>query len=80
MKSKKEQTPEEFNAKYCSKKELAMKYFPGSTPEAAARRLRRWIARIPELRKTLDQWNDCPASHFFSRKHVELITQYLGDP
>lgn len=80
MRNQKEMTPEEFNAKFCSKKELSMKYFPGSTPEAAARRLRRWIARIPELRRKLDEWNDTPAAHFYSRKHVELIARYLGEP
>lgn len=62
------------------KAELAMLYFPQSTPTAALKRLTRWIGKNPELCKKLEASNLSKYSKYWSRKQVEIIVFYLGDP
>ena len=62
------------------KAELAMLYFPHSTPNVAVNRLSRWIKNIPELYVALQRCNVGKNSHFYSRQQVDLIFQYLDEP
>ena len=62
------------------KAELAMLYFPNSTPKVAVNRLSRWIKNIPELYVALQRCNVAKNSHFYSRQQVDLIFQYLDEP
>lgn len=61
--------------------ELALAYFPDSSPRAAVRRLRAWIHGCPELNDRLT----AGGKKFDGRQHltireVKLIEQYLGTP
>lgn len=64
-----------------TRRELALLYFPDSTPEVAVRRLHDWIKRCSELDRALNK--GCRA--FDRRKQITvrerlLITEYLGEP
>ena len=62
------------------KSELAMLYFPKSTPNAALKRLNRWIDKCKPLKKAVAE---CQIENFpksFTPRQVELIVEYLGDP
>ena len=62
------------------KSELAMLYFPKSDPKQAQKHLARWIGNIEELRESLDACHIGKNAKHWSRKQVELIIYYLGDP
>ena len=62
------------------KSELALLYFPNSTPWVANSHLRRWINRIPELRRRLLDTHYQPTQKFFTAPQVKLIVEYLGEP
>ena len=62
------------------KAELALLYFPNSTPKVVVNRLTRWIKNIPELYVALQRCNVAKNSHFYSRQQVDLIFQYLDEP
>ena len=62
------------------KSELAMLYFPKSDPKQAQKHLSRWIGNIEELRESLDACHIGKNAKHWSRKQVELIIYYLGEP
>lgn len=62
------------------KVELATLYFPQVSQKAALGRLNRWIHRCPELLDKLQQENVSPRAHFFTRRQVQLIVDFLDDP
>lgn len=66
--------------KLYEKAELAMLYFPHSSPKAAQNRLARWIKNIPELYVALQRCNVKKYSKFYSRQQVDLIFHYLDEP
>ena len=70
----------EFKIKTYGKSELAMLYFPDSTPHVALNRLNAWIHRCKPLENALRDIYQTPHSKFFSPRAVRLITEYLGEP
>ena len=67
--------------KQMKRRDLAMKYFPESSPRAAVKALLRWIDNCPDLIKALDGLN-IPYRHKINltAKQVRIIMEYLGDP
>ena len=57
-----------------------MLYFPKSDPKQAQKHLARWIGNIEELRESLDACHIGKNVKHWSRKQVELIIYYLGEP
>ena len=57
-----------------------MLYFPKSDPKQAQKHLTRWIGNIEELRESLDACHIGKNAKHWSRKQVELIIYYLGEP
>ena len=63
-----------------TKQELAQLYFPTASPEAAQKRLYRWINRNPELMAELNVSNTSKNAKYWSRHQVEKIVDYLDEP
>lgn len=62
------------------KAELAMLYFPKSTPKVATNRLGRWIKRNPQLYASLQQCHVSKYAKYWSCHQVKLIVEYLDEP
>ncbi len=62
-----------------SKKELAQKYLPYYTPQAAVHRLMAWIRQIPELMSKLAEIGYRDRQRLLTPQQVELIECYLGE-
>ena len=62
------------------KSELAMLYFPDSTPHVALNRLNAWIRRCPPLTDALAACYQSRHAKFFSAQAVRYIVEYLGEP
>ena len=60
--------------------ELAQRYCPQLTPDAAWRKLKRWINLNTELTAQLRELGYTPSQRSFTPKMVELIFYYLGEP
>lgn len=63
-----------------SKTELALMYFPDSSPETARRHLMSWITSNPELMECLRREHYDRNSRIFTKRQVQLIFDYLDDP
>ncbi len=63
-----------------TKKELALRYFPDSTPRTAVKHLMAWIARCSPLCDTLRQSGYRPTDKSFTPRQYRAIVEYLGDP
>ena len=60
---------------------LAMKYFPDSSnPHTALNHLNSWINGCEELTRELAGCHQSRYAKYFSKKAVELIMHYLGEP
>lgn len=66
-----------FEAKSYGRQELALRYFPAMTPDAAWRKLRRWLDVNPRLRHLA---RPKTASRTFTPRQVRLIVEELGEP
>ena len=64
------------------KSHLAHLFSPNLSQESANRRLRRWINGDQKLCENLRKvgFFDHQRDHFFTKKEVELIFEYIGDP
>ena len=62
------------------KSELAMMYFPDSSPHVALNHLNSWIKGCPPLVDALAGCNQSRFAKYFSAKAVRLIIHYLGEP
>ena len=62
------------------KSELAMMYFPDSSPHVALNRLNYWIKGCRELNEKLAGCHQSRYAKYFSAKAVRLIVDYLGEP
>ena len=60
--------------------ELAQRYCPQLTPDAAWRKLKRWITLNGDLTQELQQLGYTPSQRSFTPKMVEQIFHYLGEP
>lgn len=71
---------EDFKIRSYTKKELALMYFPDSTPRTAVNHLMAWIHKCSplwdELQKSAYQ-KTCKA---FSPKQTKVIIDFLGEP
>ena len=66
--------------RFYPKSELAMLYFPGSTPHVALNRLNDWIRRCRPLNDALKACHLPPYAKYYPPKAVRLIAEYLGEP
>ena len=69
-----------FIPKSYPKSELALLYFPDSTPHVALNHLSQWIKRCPELVEDLARCHQSRFAKYYSKESVKLITRYLGEP
>ena len=60
--------------------ELAQLYCPKLTPDAAWRKLKRWINLNRDLTTKLKELGYNPSKRSFTPKMVEHIFYYLGEP
>lgn len=63
-----------------SHKELAMRYFPYSTPAAARAHLTAWIQGCPELKKKLEATGYRSRQKDLTPLQYGTIIDYLGEP
>ena len=63
-----------------SKTELALLYFPESSPATARRHLMSWINQCQPLVEALHREHYNRQSHVFTKRQVQLIFDYLDDP
>lgn len=61
---------------------LSLRYFPDliDNPDAAVHRLRYWIDNCAPLSKALAETGYKRTNKSFTKKQVDLIIEYLGDP
>ena len=72
---------QEFQIRSYSLTELAQLYRPHLSPRSAARTLRNWIRRNPELQESLAATGfDPDALRILTPLQVTIITTYLGEP
>ena len=62
------------------KSELALMYFPDSTPNVALNRLNSWIKRCPPLVDALAGCYQSKKAKYFNPKAVRMIVEFLGEP
>ena len=70
----------EFEPRIYAKGELAMLYFPNHSKVNAARNLHRWITHCKGLMQELLAAGYSATRRFYSRREVEVIVKYLGEP
>ena len=63
-----------------TKQELALLYFPSSSPEVASAHLMRWIRRIPDLMQKLRESGYGKFDKEFTPLQVSHIFYFLGNP
>ena len=71
-----ETAQEEFQIRVYLKTELAQLYAPHLDPEAALRKMRKWIHRNPELYAGTEGKNE----QAYSKRQVAIIVRYLEAP
>lgn len=72
---------QEFQIRSYSLTELAQLYRPHLAPRSAARTLRNWIRRNPELQESLAATGFDPDTiRTLTPLQVSIITTYLGEP
>ncbi len=71
----------DFQIRVYLKTELAQLYAPHLTPDAALRKMRKWIHRNPDLyRQLYDEGNEGKNEQAYSKRQVEIIVRYLDTP
>ena len=70
----------EFKIRAYSKKELALMYFPDSSPRTAVNHLMSWIRRCTQLWEQLQTMGYYPQSKGFTPREVRAIVEQLGEP
>ena len=71
---------ESFNLRAYSKKELALMYFPDSTPETAVKHLMALIRRNDMLWDELQEMGYYSRSKTFTPRQVQAVIDWLGAP
>ena len=71
---------EPFVIRAYSKKELALMYFPDSTPETAVKHLMALIRRNDMLWDELQEMGYYPRSKTFTPRQVQAVIDWLGAP
>ncbi|MCR5780342.1 MAG: DUF4248 domain-containing protein [Bacteroidaceae bacterium] len=70
----------EFIVRAYSKKELALMYFPDSTPRTAVSHLMSWIRRCTRLWNLLQATGYQTTCKTFTPRQVRVIVEQLGEP
>ena len=70
----------EFVIRAYSKKELALMYFPYSSPRTAVSHLMRWIHRCTQLWEQLQEMGYETTCKTFTPRQVRAIVEQLGEP
>ena len=73
-------TDAEFPVHAYLKSELAQMYSPHLGPEAALRKLQKWIRRNPELYRAIYGGMEGKNEQAFSKRQVRLLIRYLDTP
>lgn len=71
---------EEFVIRTYTKKELALMYFPDSSPRTAVNHLMSWIRRCTQLWESLQTTGYSMTSKAFTPRQVRAIVEQLGEP
>ena len=71
---------ENISTKLYGRTELAQQYCPELTPDAAWRKLKRWILLNHDLTQELQQLGYTPSQRSFTPRMVDRIFHYLGEP
>ena len=66
--------------KVYTKRELAMLYFPNSSPKVATNHLAAWIRRTTDLRRQLSEAGYKPSAKMFTVRQLTIIYNFLGEP
>ena len=61
-------------------KELALMYFPGSTPRSATTQLRRWVVRNEDLHEALRAAGYRSMQRIYTPRQVMILLYFLGEP
>lgn len=70
----------EFKIRAYTKKELALMYFPDSSPRTAVNHLMSWIHRCTLLWQQLQEMGYSTTSKAFTPRQVRAIVEQLGEP
>lgn len=60
--------------------ELALKYFPRSTPRSAVTQLRRWVELNADLRRRLGELHYAKGQRILTPLQHEAFIRYFGEP
>ncbi len=71
---------DEFLIRTYTKKELALMYFPDSSPRTAVNHLMVWIRRCTPLWQQLQAMGYRTTSKAFTPREVRAIVEQLGEP
>ncbi len=71
---------DDFTIRAYSKKELALMYFPDSTPRTAVSHLMNWIRRCTRLQDQLQATGYENTCKTFTPRQVRIIVGQLGEP
>ncbi|WP_319504711.1 DUF4248 domain-containing protein [Bacteroides graminisolvens] len=74
------ETEEPFRIKAYYKADLAMLYNPDMLLASSMRKLRNWIQKNEDLYRQMYEGNEGKNDHCYTRRQVELIVSYLGEP
>ena len=75
-----ETAQEEFQIRVYLKTELAQLYAPHLDPEAALRKMRKWIHRNPAHYRELYAGTEGKTEQAYSKRQVAIIVRYLEAP
>lgn len=75
-----EEKEEEFRIRVYLKTELAQLYSPHLTPEAALRKMQKWIRHNVPLHEELYSGKEGKNEQAFSKRQVEILVKYLDPP
>ena len=70
----------EFIIRAYTKKELALMYFPDSSPRTAVSHLMNWIRRCTQLWELLQATGYIATNKDFTPRQVRAIVEMLGEP
>lgn len=71
---------DDFIIRAYTKKELALMYFPDSSPRTAVNHLMAWIRRCSRLWDELSKMGYNRNSKAFTPRQVRAIVEHLGEP
>lgn len=75
-----EEKEEKFKIRVYLKTELAQLYSPHLTPEAALRKMRKWIRNNTALHEELYAGKEGKNEQAFSKRQVEVLVKHLDPP